>query len=85
MHDFSKRSLQIDNNISFRIFKGLSARISADFQLVNDQLSLPAGGVSLEEILLQQRQLATAYELGVGLGLSYTFGSMYNNVINTRL
>ena len=85
MHDFSKRSLEFDSNISFRVFKGLSARISADFELINDQLNLPQREATVEEILLQQRQLATDFDLGFGVGLSYTFGSMYNNVINTRL
>jgi len=85
LHDFSKSSLQMDGNISFRVFKGLSARISADLEFINDQISLPGRGATLEEILLRQRQLATNFDMGLGIGLSYTFGSMYNNVINTRL
>lgn len=85
LHDFSKRSLEFDSNVSFRVFKGLSARISADFELINDQLNLPRRDATVEEILLQQRQLATNFDMGFGVGLSYTFGSMYNNIINTRL
>lgn len=85
IHDFSKNSLELDSNISFRIFKGLSARISADVEFINDQLTLPRRGVTLEEVLTQQRQLATNFDAGIGIGLSYTFGSMFNNVVNTRL
>ena len=85
LHDFTKRSLEFDSYVSLRVFKGLSARVSADFELINDQLNLPKRDATVEEILLRQRQLATAFDMGFGIGLSYTFGSMYNNIINTRL
>ncbi|MDX2248107.1 MAG: hypothetical protein SF052_15080 [Bacteroidia bacterium] len=85
MHDFSKRSLQLDSYVSVRVFKGLSARVSTNLDLVQDQINLPRRDATLEEILLQQRQLATNFNMGFGMGLSYTFGSMYNNIINTRL
>lgn len=85
LHDFSKNSLELDSNISFRIFKGLSARISADVEFINDQLGLPRRGATVEEVLLRQVQLATNFDAEFGIGLSYTFGSMFNNVINTRL
>ncbi|MEZ4776769.1 MAG: hypothetical protein R3D00_26575 [Bacteroidia bacterium] len=85
MHDFSKRSLQMDSYVTVRVFKGLSARVSTNFDLIQDQINLPRRDATLEEILLQQRQLATNFDVGFGVGLSYTFGSMYNNIINTRL
>ncbi|MEZ4829720.1 MAG: hypothetical protein R3C61_26060 [Bacteroidia bacterium] len=85
MHDFSKRSLQLDSFVTIRVFKGLSARVSTNFDLIQDQINLPRRDATLEEILLQQRQLATNFDMGFGVGLSYTFGSMYNNIINTRL
>ncbi len=84
-HDFSKRRLETYSNVSFRLAKGLSVRFSGSFEVIRDQLYLAAGEASLEEVLLQQRQLATAYELRGSVGLAYTFGSMYNNVVNTRL
>jgi len=37
-----------------------------------------------QEILVRQRQLATSYRYGVSVGLSYTFGSIFNNVVNPR-
>lgn len=54
-------------------------------QIINDQISLPRGEASIEDILLGQSQLATNFETDLSFGLSYTFGSLYNNVINTRL
>lgn len=85
LHDVSKNRLSFDSNVSVRVFKGLSVRFSSDLEVVRDQLSLPKGDASLEDILLQQRQLATTYEIAFSVGISYSFGSIYNNVVNTRL
>jgi hypothetical protein len=53
-------------------------------QLLRDQLYLAKGGATQEEILLQRLQLSTSYSYFVGIGLSYTFGSIFNNVVNPR-
>jgi len=53
--------------------------------LIHDQLHIPKGDASLEEVLLRRRDLLTTYEYEVNVGFSYTFGSIYNNVVNTRL
>jgi hypothetical protein len=47
-------------------------------------LSLRRGDASNEEILVRQRELATGYEYEFGFGISYTFGSIFNNVVNPR-
>jgi hypothetical protein len=51
---------------------------------IHDQLYLRAGEATDEEILLRRRQLATSYRYRFSAGVSYTFGSMFNNVVNTR-
>lgn len=85
LHDFSKNRLELDSYIAIRLFKGLAVRVSTELQLIRDQITLPAGDASLEDILLRQRQIATNFEMEVGIGLSYVFGSTYNNIVNTRL
>lgn len=85
LHDFSKNRLSIDNRADIRIFKGFQISINADFDMIRDQINLQLGDASLEDIILQQRAIATSYRLNVGIGLSYTFGSIYNNILNTRL
>jgi len=85
LHDFSKNSLEFSGWTSVRILKGLAIRVSANMDIIRDQLSLPAGDASLEDLLLRQRQIATDFEMGLGVGISYTFGSAFNNIINTRL
>ena len=42
-------------------------------------------GQALAEVLTRQRALATAYRLGGSVGLSFTFGSIYNTIVNPRL
>ncbi len=84
-HDPTKNRLEMDSFVNIRIFKGLAVRLNGELNFIRDQLYLPKGETTLEDILLQQTQVATDYEMYVGLGLSYTFGSMYNNIINTRL
>ena len=49
-----------------------------------DQLYLPRAGATPEEILVRQQQLATTYRYSINFGLSYSFGSIFNNVVNPR-
>jgi hypothetical protein len=84
LHDFNKNRAELFGELSLRLFKGVSFRVFGDVSRIRDQLSLPKGGASPEEILLQRRQLATQYSYFASIGLNYTFGSIYNNVVNPR-
>jgi hypothetical protein len=83
-HDMSKYHLNLYGEISVRLFKGLSFEIYGSGSRIHDQLSLPKMEASYEDILLMRKQLATSYEYYFSLGLSYTFGSIYSNVVNPR-
>jgi len=83
-HDFSKNRIEFGGFISIRIFKGLSVRVRGSVGRINDQLSLVKGSASEAEILLQLQELQTSYHVEGGLGLTYTFGSIYNNIVNPR-
>ena len=83
-HDFSKNRIQLSGFISVRILKGLSVRLRGGVARINDQLSLVRGSASEAEILLQLQELATAYNVNGEVGITYTFGSIYNNVVNPR-
>lgn len=84
-HDFSKNRLEFFSYLSLRLIKGLFLRIGGEANLINDQIYLPQGDASIEEILLQRRALATNFRLEFRVGVAYTFGSIYNSVVNTRL
>ena len=81
----NQNRLTLNNYINLRIVRGLSLRISGNFQLIRDQINLPQGEASIEDLLLRQRQISTNFQNRISLGLSYTFGSIFNNIVNTRL
>jgi hypothetical protein len=83
-HDLSKYQLNLWGGIQLQLFKGLSAFVDGGGSWIRDQLNLIKGDATLEEILLRRRELATTYNYFVGFGLSYTFGSIYTNVVNPR-
>ena len=85
LNDGSKKRFSLRSDLDIRIFEGLAVRLSGNINLIREQYSLAAGNTSIEDLLLQQRQIATDYRTGFSLGLSYTFGSIYNSIINTRL
>ena len=55
-----------------------------EYQVVHDQMYLPKGNASLEDVLLRRRKMATDYEIRIEFGIQFTFGSIYNNVVNER-
>ena len=85
LQDPSKNSMRLNSWFSIRIFEGLSFRIGGEIELIRDQISLPKGNASIEDLLLQQKEIATDFQSQFRVGLSYTFGSVFNNIINSRL
>lgn len=67
-----------------RLFKGLSVNFHGGYDLLRDQIYISAKGATRDEILTRQRQLETGFNYFGGVGLTYTFGSIYNNVVNPR-
>ncbi len=83
-HDLKKNRLELSGDLSLRIYKGLSLNIEGRYSAIHDQVALPRGEVTLEEILLRRRELASGYRYSAEIGLSYRFGSVFSNVVNPR-
>jgi len=84
LHDWSKNNLDFGGEISLRIARGLSVNIYGNYSIIHDQLGLVKGEVTTQEVLLRRRELETQYFFYTSFGFSYTFGSIYNNVVNPR-
>lgn len=84
LHDFTKNRLELGGYITIRIVKGLSLRIRGGAARINDQLSLVKGELTEADILLQLQELETSYNVDGEIGITYTFGSIYNNIVNPR-
>ena len=84
LHDTTLNSLSFYLGTSIRLFKGFNLDLSGNYSIIRNQINLPAGDVSLEELLLQQQQLQSGYNYYFNVGLSYSFGSIYNTIVNPR-
>lgn len=70
--------------INVRITGGLSFNVGAFGGLTRDQIFLPKGGATEQEVLTRRRQLASGYNYYTSFGISYRFGSKLNNFVNPR-
>ena len=84
LHDFQRNALTLSGVADLRIGRGLSLTVRGSAAKVNDQIYLPAQGNSEEEILLQRQALETGFRLSANVGIRYTFGSIYNTIVNQR-
>ncbi|MBW8049836.1 MAG: hypothetical protein FVQ77_05760 [Cytophagales bacterium] len=83
-HDPSLNSLWFYSNLNLRIFKGFSLRISGGYSFIHDQISLKKEEATADQIKLGLTQLPTEFRYWGNVGINYTFGSIYNNVVNPR-
>lgn len=84
LHDLSRNRLEFEAEVSLRLLRGLSLEIEGQASRIRDQLSLPRRGATPEEVLLRVRELQSGHEVALTVGLSYSFGSIFNNVVNPR-
>ena len=84
LHDTARNRLEFEAEISLRLARGLSLEFEGQASRIRDQLSLPRRGATPEEVLLRVRELQSGHEVDISIGLSYSFGSIFNNVVNPR-
>lgn len=83
-HDAGINTLSGLASFSYRLFRGFSIDISASGARNRDLIDQPRRSLTDEEILLRLRSLAETYSYSTSVGFSYTFGSIYSNVVNPR-
>lgn len=84
LDDPGKTRLNTFGEADVRLFKGFSFNVWGEYSRIRDQINLRKSDVAEEEVLLRLRQLETGYSYFVGFGVTYRFGSIYNNVVNPR-
>lgn len=68
----------------WRITRGLRLTFDMGYTKFRDQINLKKGTATPQDVLLRLRQLQTGYAYYGSVGLSYTFGSVFQNVVNPR-
>ena len=84
LDDPSQRRLVLYGEIDIRLFRGFFLNMEGHSSLIRDQIYLARRTATDSEILVRQRQLATDYEWEFRVGFTYSFGSIFNNVVNSR-
>jgi hypothetical protein len=69
---------------SVRLFKGFSFDLYARFDRIRNLISLRQAPATDTEVLLRLQQQATGYSYSAGFGVSYSFGSIFNSIVNPR-
>jgi hypothetical protein len=76
--------VSLRGNLSFRITRGLDLNVGASYSRIRDQIFLAGGDLTNEERLLELQTQQTDSRRSLNFGLSYQFGSIFNNVVNNR-
>ncbi|MCA1756888.1 MAG: hypothetical protein LC649_05470 [Bacteroidales bacterium] len=84
LHDISLNRITIRGDLNYRIYKGLSVSFEPRASLIHDQINLRMEDPTTQDILTQQRALKSGYDISIEIGFTYSFGSIYNNVVNPR-
>ncbi len=86
-HDTSINRIEVNPALNIRVMRGLSVSVSGRYRIINDQLSLELpSNVDPDdpESIIIGVQRPTSFNFSFSFGLSYTFGSIYNNIVNPR-
>ena len=84
LNNLSRFSLGTSSIIDINLFKGFSLNMSFGLQMYRDQIGIKKSSVRPDELIIRQREMQTDYSYDVRVGISYRFGSIYNNTVNPR-
>jgi hypothetical protein len=81
---FAKGQLDTFGMISLNVYKGLNVYVLGGWSLVHGQLSLRLREPTDDEVYLRLVELKTNSNSFFAVGVQFTFGSIFTNVINPR-
>jgi hypothetical protein len=79
---FARNRLSLYSSLSVRVVAGLSVSLYGGYDLIHDQVALRKAGATEEERLLRLREMETSYYYWASVGITYTFGSAFANIVN---
>lgn len=84
LDETSLYSFKFSAGMNIRLFKGFSMNVNGNYSITRNQINIAGGDVSQEQLLLAQKQVQSGYNFFTTIGFSYSFGSMFNTVVNPR-
>ena len=84
LHDPRRNHLTLSGFVDLRLGRGFSLNFRGSASRVRDQIYIAGAAQSERDILTQRQQLQTNFRYNVNVGMGYTFGSIYNTVVNQR-
>jgi hypothetical protein len=84
LNHFRKGHLDTFGTVSLNLYKGLNVFVFGGWSLLNDQMSLRLRVPTDDEIYLRLVELRSNSNYFFAVGVQFTFGSIFTNVINPR-
>jgi hypothetical protein len=84
LHDPNRNHVTLSGFVDLRLGRGFSLNFRGSASRVRDQIYIAANAQSERDILTQRQQLQTNFRYNVNVGVGYTFGSIYNTIVNQR-
>lgn len=84
LHDPNRNHVTLSGFVDLRLGRGFSLNFRGSASRVRDQIYIAANAQSERDILTQRQQLQTNFRYNMNVGIGYTFGSIYNTVVNQR-
>lgn len=85
LDDVAQHRIEFDTNLEIRLFRGVNLDVRGNVARIKDQIYVAREETSDQEVLLRRKELGTDFRYSVDVGLSFTFGSVFNNVVNPRI
>lgn len=84
LHDVQRNHVTLSGSVDLRLGRGFSLNFRGSASRVRDQIYIAAAAQSERDILTQRQQLQTNFRYNTNIGIGYTFGSIYNTIVNQR-
>ena len=84
LHDPKRNLATLSGFVDLRLGRGFPLNFRGSASRMRDQIYIAAAGQTERDILTQRQQLQTSFRYNDFSGIGYTFGSIYNTIVNQR-